>query len=163
MNAEPRPSIAIWAVIGVSLLFLRALIALGARAVETVETGLAPWQWAVLLGSVVFFCYVEGYRALQRKFAPMVVSRALEISRTSTGWASTLTAPLYAFSLIGADRKRIIRAWVGVAAVIVAIILVRMLPFPWRGIVDAAVCAALLWGLVSMIVLLSRALAQPQP
>jgi hypothetical protein len=64
-------------------------------------------------------------------------------------WASVL-APLFAMSLVFDTRKAIARAWMGVALIVLAVLAVRLLPHPWRGIVDAGVASALLWGLGAM-------------
>jgi hypothetical protein len=37
------------------------------------------------------------------------------------------------------------------AGIIVLIILVRLLPQPWRGMVDAGVVVGLAWGMISLI------------
>ena len=54
-------------------------------------------------------------------------------------------------SLVGGPAKRIIRAWLGTAAIVVAVVAVRALPDPWRGVVDFAVAAALGWGLACIV------------
>lgn len=37
---------------------------------------LAPWGWAAYAIFVSFMAYTEGYKAFQKQFCPMVVSRA---------------------------------------------------------------------------------------
>jgi hypothetical protein len=54
-------------------------------------------------------------------------------------------------SLVGAPRRTLARAWLGVALIVLAVLVVRSLPEPWRGIVDAAVAAALLVGLFAIV------------
>lgn len=39
------------------------------------------WQWALLVGTLVFFAYVEGYKGFQKGFSPRVVCRAWVVSQ----------------------------------------------------------------------------------
>jgi len=144
--------IALWAFGGVALTFVEAVWRLGARALDTVREGLAAGHWLALIAIVLVLCYFEGYRALQRKFAPRVVARALEAGSQLSGCWPVIGAPLYALGLFGAPRATILRTWLGVAAIVGAVLIVRALPPVWRGIVDAGVAAALAWGLVALVV-----------
>lgn len=140
----------------IALTFVESIYRLGSRAMLTVQAGLSPGQWLALVAIVVGFVYVEGYRALQAKFAPLVVSRALEIGSRRLCVSTLLSAPLYSLTLIGAPRPALLRAWFAVALIACAVRLVRALPFPIRGLVDAGVAAALLWGLGALVLEFSR-------
>ena len=146
-----------WGIIGVLLALAKAVIDLGARGLQTLRGGLAPGEWAALVALVALFVYVEGMRALQRRFAPHVVARAQAL-RADQPLVWRVLAPLYAFGLVGAPVRALLRAWAGVAAIVVAVIIVRALPEPWRGIIDLAVAAALLWGTVALAILAFRRL-----
>ena len=50
--------------------------------------------------------------------------------------------------------------WIGTGLILLAIIVVRQLPQPWRGIVDLGVVIGLAWGLVSFLYMSALALAQ---
>jgi hypothetical protein len=54
-------------------------------------------------------------------------------------------------SLIGAGKNDFIRGWLLTTGIVGAVLIVRTLPDPWRGIVDFAVGAALAWGLVAIL------------
>lgn len=153
--------IATWAVVGVGLLLLEGIVRLGARAVALVRAGLDGPMWLALALVLAVFTYGEGYRALQRHFAPKVVTRALDAGARLSGCLPVLAAPLYAMSLVGADRRTLARAWAGVALIVVAACAVRALPTPWRGIVDAGVVSALAWGLVALAAQFTQALRAP--
>jgi hypothetical protein len=140
----------------VALTFVEAIHRLGSRALATVRAGLTPGQWLALTAIVVGFVYAEGYRALQRKFAPLVVSRVLEIGSRPVRIHTPLSAPLYSLSLIDAPRAVLARAWLAVALIACAVCLVRALPNPWRGLIDAGVAAALTWGLCALLIEFSR-------
>ena len=112
--------------------------------------GLDPVEWVAFLLLAAAFVYGEGVRALGRRWVPAVVARARELGPQSPLWQRVL-APLYAMSLVGASRVVLARAWVGVALIVLAVLVVRALPDPWRGIVDGAVALALSWGLVVIV------------
>jgi hypothetical protein len=143
-------AITTWAVSGVGLFFVEAVARLGARTVRLLRGGLDTTGWVALVVVVALFCYGEGYRALQRRFVPHVIARAVAFGTTGSGCLPLLGAPLHAMSLVGASRRDLVRAWVGVGLIVMAIVVVRALPAPWRGIVDAGVTAALAWGLVAL-------------
>lgn len=146
-----------WGIIGVLLALAKAVIDLGGRGLQTLRGGLAPGEWAALGALVVLFVYVEGMRALQLRFAPHVVARAQAL-RGDQPLIWRVLAPLYAFGLAGAPARALLRAWAGVAAIVIAVIIVRAMPEPWRGIIDLAVAAALLWGTVALAILAFRRL-----
>jgi hypothetical protein len=141
--------IAGWAVGGVLALLAEAISRLGARALAVVAAGLdAPHRLAFVV-VVAAFAYGEGYLAMQRRFAPSVVARALDAGARSRGCFAVLGAPLHALTLVHAQRRELARAWLGVGLILTAMCVVRMLPDAWRGIVDAGVAAALSWGAVA--------------
>ncbi len=139
-----------WAVMGVSILFASAVYRLGARGIATARDGLGPWEWTALVLLTVTFVYGEGFRVLDRRWVPDMLKRALRLRREG-GVLLRLLAPLYGLSLIGAPRHRLLRAWAGTAAIVLAVLLVRSFPEPWRGITDFAVAAALAWGLLAIL------------
>ena len=139
-----------WAVAGVCALFAEAIVQLGRRGIATLRAGLEPEEWLALVLLSAAFLYGEGVGALERRWVPGLVARARELSAGSARWQRAL-APLYAMSLVGAERKSSGRAWLGVGLIILAVLLVRALPEPWRGIVDFAVALALLWGLGAIV------------
>jgi hypothetical protein len=61
-----------------------------------------------------------------------------------------------------APKRRRITSISVTAGIIVLIILVRLLPQPWRGIVDAGVVVGLAWGLISLIIFSFQALSREQ-
>ncbi|MEX1259157.1 MAG: hypothetical protein WEG36_16290 [Gemmatimonadota bacterium] len=140
----------LWALAGVALLFSFAIYRLGGRGIETVARGLTLGEWTVLIAVVLIFLYTEGVRALQRKWVPQLIERARHLARERSP-IHHLLAPLYGMALIGATRAAVMRAWAMVAAIALAVFLVRRMPEPWRGIVDLSVAAALAWGLLFIL------------
>lgn len=149
--AKRNVAVSLWAVGGVGLTFVEAIYRLGARALDTIAAGLTSLEWLALGVSTLLLGYVEGYRALQRRFTPRVVARAYELEQTPhLAWK--LLGPFYVLSLLGDERRTVIRAWRAVALIVAAVFAVRALPNPWRGIVDAGVAVALTWGLGALVV-----------
>jgi hypothetical protein len=142
---------AAWALSGIAVLFLFAAVRLGSSGLATVRAGLSIWEWAALIVLTVLFVYGEGRRALQQRWVPRVILRASDLRRQQAV-VYRLLAPLYGLSLIGASPRNVMRAWALSAAIVVAVLVVRTFPEPWRGITDLAVASALVWGLAAMAV-----------
>ena len=120
-------------------------------------------QWCIYGSSIVGFAYVEGYGAFQKKFSPLVVRRAMSLSRTDAAAVHRVLAPLYSMGLFHATRKRKIVSWSVSLTVFFLVGLVKRLPYPWRSIVDAGVCAGLCWGGLSIFVYYLLALCGAPP
>lgn len=155
-------AIASWAIGGVALTFVEAIVRMAARAVHLLGGEMDTPRWLCLIMVVALFCYGEGYRALQRRFVPHVVERAVGFSASASGCLTILSAPLHALSLVGANRRELARAWIGVGLIVGAVLVVRALPPVWRGLVDAGVAAALSWGLVALVTTFIRVLVAPR-
>ena len=151
-----------WALLGVVLLFATSIVQLGARGIATIRSGLDPAEWLALPVLTALFVYGEGMRGLQRRWVPAVLRRIAELPATRRAWYRLLS-PLYAMSLVGAPKRTLWRAWAGVAAIVAAVLVVRSLPEPWRGMTDLAVAAALTWGLVAILAGAARLIAGTSP
>jgi hypothetical protein len=139
-----------WAVGGVALLFVTAVVRLGARGVATMAGGLAPAEWLALIVITAVFVYGEGVRALQLKYLPRLLQRVAEV-RAEPRVLPRVLAPLHALMLVYAPAATLVRAWAGSIAIVVAVVIVRGFAEPWRGIVDFAVAAALAWATVVLM------------
>ena len=137
---------AAWTLVGVSGLFASAVLRLGGRGVETILAGLGPLEWTILTALTLLMVYMEGVLTFQRRWVPKLIDRARAVR--GEPFLLQLLAPLYGLSLIGGPAKRVLRGWLGTAAIVGAVLAVRALPDPWRGVVDFAVASALGWGLV---------------
>ncbi len=144
---------AAWGVVGVMGIVLFAVVRLVPYVIDALVIGLAAWQWLLLLISVVFMAWSEGYKGFQLKFSPRVAARALHLYRHSTSWQTRLLAPLFCIGYFGASRRVLIGAWVGTTGIVLLVLLVHQLEQPWRGILDAGVVAGLSWGLISLVVM----------
>ena len=120
-------------------------------------------QWACYGRTVATFAYVEGYRAFQTKFSPMVVRRAMTLGDADRPIAHKALAPFYSMGLFHATKKRRTVSWSVSCGVFMLVGIVKRLPYPWRAIVDAGVCTGLCWGGASILALYARALAGTPP
>jgi hypothetical protein len=150
-----------WAVGGVVLLLGEAIARLGLRAWQTLMDGLTPQAIWAALGLTLLFAYGEGYRALQLRFAPRVVTRAFTIDGHNR--MHVVLAPLVALSLLVAERHAQLRAFVAVGLIVAAALAVSALPHPWRGIIDGAVAVALSWGVIALFVRFRQELRRRGP
>jgi len=123
------------------------------------DGSMSSFQLGLYFGWTLFNAYAEGYRGFQRSFSPRVVGRALHLARHPRPLFVVL-APAFCMALFHAKRKNLILAWAVLALVIAAITLVRFLPQPWRGIVDAGVVIGLIWGMASLILIFVLALTR---
>jgi hypothetical protein len=165
--ARVRPSLErpvfLWAVGGVMLLLVQALVRLTPVALEPLQQrSLAPVELGLYVGWAVANLYLEGYRGFQRRFVPRVLARAAALA-TGPRRAAMLWAPLHAMGLFGARRRTLISAWTISALIVAAVLLVRRLPQPWRGLIDAGVVAGLAWGLCVLLLGALRVLRGAAP
>ena len=148
---------ALWGLTGVFLLVGGAVFRLGPLAIDAFSY---DWQWyhgIVFVLFVLFMLYSEGYRGFQRAFAPRVAARALYL-REHPDVLHVLFAPFFCMAFFHAPRKRQLISISMTSGIIVLVILVRLVPQPWRGIIDAGVVLGLIWGLVSLALFSFQAL-----
>jgi hypothetical protein len=141
----------LWGLLGVGLLFLSAVLSLGARGSALIRSGLQPVEWLLLAAITAAFVYGEGVRALQRRYVPFLLRRLRQLRGERAPALHRVLAPLYAMALIAAPPRALVRAWAGLLAIVAAVLVVRALPEPWRGLIDTGVAAALAWGLVALL------------
>jgi hypothetical protein len=94
--------------------------------------------------------WAEGYKGFHRAFAPRVVVRASYLAANPRP-LHVLLAPLFCMGYIHATPRRRLMS-IALSGMIVSFVLaVRMLPQPWRGIIDVGVVAGLAVGVGSII------------
>jgi hypothetical protein len=150
--------IATWGVVGVLAILIRAIWKLTPIALEPVFDGsMSSFQWFIYGAWTLINAYAEGYRGFQKAFSPRVVARAVYLGHNPKP-LHVVFAPVFCMAMFHATRKRLIVAWVLLLGIVGLVIIVRMLPQPWRGIVDAGVVLGLIWGSISIVVMFARAL-----
>lgn len=162
--ASPRPLswagklIALWGIAGVLALLGQAIVRLAPLALEPLrDHSMSTPQWGLYAAWTLFNAYAEGYRGFQKAFAPRVVARAVHLGHHPRP-LHVLLAPMFCMAMFHAKKKNLILAWGLLTGIILLVTAVRMLPQPWRGIVDGGVVVGLLWGVVSIVVMFACAL-----
>jgi hypothetical protein len=150
-QTKKRYTPAIWGLAGVVLLLGSAVYRLTPIALEALASDLQSRHWIGLALVLFFMAYAEGYRAFQLGFSPRVAARARYLM-THKEMPHAVLAPLFCMAYFHAVKRRRIVSLSVTAGIIVLIVLVRLLPQPWRGIVDAGVVVGLAWGLVSLLI-----------
>lgn len=155
-------AISAWAVGGVVLILVDAIVRLFPRALEPIVSAeLEPAGVLAYVAAILALGYCEGYRGFARSFSPRTVARAMLVGH-ARGW-KVLAAPLVAMGLVHATRRRVIASWSLVVMIVGFILLVRALPQPWRGAVDAGVIVGLGWGVVTLVLGFVQALRGELP
>ncbi len=139
----------IWGVGGIVALLMFAIVRLGAIALELNDFTLSIWQWGTLVAWFAYMVWAEGYKGFHKAFAPRVVVRARYLADNPRP-LHVLLAPLFCMGYVHATPRRRIMS-IGLTSMIVCfVLLVRLLPQPWRSIVDVGVVAGLMFGVASI-------------
>lgn len=130
-------------------------------ALELSSFDLGRMHWFALAVSVFYMAYAEGYKGFHRAFAPRVVARASYLSANPRP-LHMLLAPVFCMGYIYATRKRKLLSFALTSMIVCFVLLVRLLPQPWRGIVDAGVVTGLVLGIASILYFLWQRLRYPE-
>jgi hypothetical protein len=142
---------AIWGVTGVILILSQACWRLAYESRHAFETQWTTIHWIAFIAIVFFMGYSEGYKAFQKQFSPRVVSRARTLLSDCT-IVQLIFAPLFCMGFFHATKKRIIITYIVTFGIVLLIVAVRLMPHPWRGMVDVGVVVGLSWGMVAILV-----------
>jgi hypothetical protein len=148
----------IWGTIGVLALLGSAIYRLSLVTWQALASPLCWYHWLFVAVWVVFMAYSEGYRGFQGSFSPRTVARLVELWRRPTVLRSLL-APLFVMGYFETRRRKMIAIYILTTVIIGFVIIVRQLPQPWRGLVDAGVVIGLAWGIIAMIFFAMQALS----
>jgi len=141
-------------------LLLFAIYRLSPMAFELGNLTLSPLHWAALIFSVVYMAYAEGYKGFHKGFAPRVVVRARYLGNNPKLF-HVIAAPLFCMGYFNATKKRMILSYGLTLMILCFITIARLLPQPWRGIVDAGVVVGLSIGIMSILYFVFLVQAQP--
>lgn len=119
--------------------------------------GLTTLQWVVLVIWVLFMLVAEGYRGFQKKFSPRTAARIKHL-RDHPKALHVILAPLFCMGYFHALRKTRIIAFALTFGIVLLVIMVKFVPQPWRGIIDAGVVLGLTYGIISLLILTAKAL-----
>lgn len=147
---------AIWGIGGLILLLGFAVYRLTPYAAEAMQMPLNWIQWLLLISNILFMAYSEGYKGFQKSFSPRFAARAKFLLRETT-LTRTLLAPLFCMSYFGAPKKRKVTTIILTTAIILFILSFRLIPQPWKGLLDAGVVIGLVWGVISTLLFCIKA------
>lgn len=139
-----------WGIAGVILLLASAIARLSPYAFDLFTLPLSIFQQLLLVGFALFMLYSEGWKGFHLNFAPRVVARAAGLRRQPTPLLVVL-APLVCMGYLHATRKRRLISLILTSGIILLVLLVRLLPQPWRGIIDTGVVLGLGFGILSIL------------
>jgi hypothetical protein len=141
-----------WGITGVIAFLLFAVLRLSPRIWELADYSLDLLQWFVLVAFTVWMAWAEGYKGFHRAFSPRVVARAKYLrSGEDSHPVLSLFAPVYCMGFIHATRKRKIVSFAVTSAIFGLVMLLRITPQPWRGIIDTGVVTGLGLGILSLV------------
>ena len=143
------------------LILLFAVFRLSPMAMELSSYNLGQLHWFLLAVSILYMAYAEGYKGFHLAFAPRVVARASYLS-ANPRLLHILFAPVFCMGYIHATRRRKLLSFGLTSMIICFVLIVRMLPQPWRGIVDAGVVTGLVFGIASIGFFLIQRLRFPE-
>ena len=155
--------IPLWGILGVCFIVGQAVWNLSPLAIAPFqEQDLSTLQWIMYFAWLIFMGYSEGYRGFQKAFCPRVVRRAWTLT-SSSPIHHILFAPLYSMGYFYATRKRQIVSWSVTSAIVGIVLIVKLLPYPYRNIVDGGVVFGLSYGLICLGVYTVKALQGTLP
>lgn len=147
----------VWGVGGFTALLLFAVWRLASLALASTELPWTAAHWAVFVLNLLIMGWFEGYRGFQQSYSPRLAARARGLLHGASA-RQALLAPLVCMGFLDAPRRRLIGAWALTGGIIAVVLVYRLLPQPWRGILDAGVVLGLLWGVVATLHATWRAL-----
>jgi hypothetical protein len=150
-----------WGIGGILLLLTFAVVRLSPMALELLALELQPLHLGALAFSVLYMSWAEGYKGFHLGFAPRVVARAGYL-RAHPRPLHVLLAPVFCMGYIHATRRRKLLSFGLTSMILCFVLIVRMLPQPWRGIVDAGVVTGLALGIASILYFLGLKLRYPE-
>jgi hypothetical protein len=134
-------------------------------SVYTVEAFAQPFtllQWFVLVVSLAFMAYSEGYKGFQKSYSPRFAARVHYLSSQANG-LQLLLAPLFCMGFFNAPKRRIISSVLLSSMIVTFVLLFKLVPQPWRGILDAGVVLGLIWGLITTAICCYQAFMTSKP
>ncbi len=142
---------AIWGLAGLSLLLVSVIYRLALVTMEGFSYEFFWYHWVALVLNVLFAAYAKGYRGFQKGFSPRVAARAKYLKNYPNVLYAVL-APFFCIGYFHASKKIKVVSTLLTVAIIILIFVIRLLPQPWRGIIDLGVVIGLTWGLISLLI-----------
>ena len=119
------------------------------------EFELTFWHYVVMVLWTFFMAYSEGYKGFQKGYSPRVASRAVYLRDKCTVLRLAL-APFFCLGFFHAPRKRKITVVILAIGISLIVILCKMIPQPWRGVLDFGVIVGLSWGIIATVIYFTK-------
>ena len=161
MSSDRRPSlwaaniVLFWAVGGVVAVLSFPVARLSQKVVIALDMDLGTAHWVFAVFWVIFMLYTEAWRGFHKQFTPRTMSRALWVSQHGTP-LQKLLAPLLSMGYFHATRRRLLGTWILTVCIVGFVLVIHLLPQPWRGLVDLGVVLGLSAGVLTMLVEAAR-------
>jgi len=140
----------IWAIFGLLALLGFACWRLSAYTIDSFSMPLNWMHWVVFVAWTIFMAHGEGYKGFQKKFSPRFAARCKYLSHSTTT-LQLILAPLFCMAYFHAPKKRVIATFALTIMIIIFIFAFRLIPQPWKGLLDFGVVFGLAWGAVSTL------------
>jgi hypothetical protein len=158
-SSATRFLIALWGTSGLCYILAKAVARLSPIALEPIMDGsMGILHWSVFVVWVAYMGYAEGWKGFHKRVGPRTASRAFHLAEARP-LVHLIFAPIFCMALYHASRRTLIVRWSLVIGIVTLVVLIRLLPQPWRGIIDAGVVVGLAMGLCSVIYFFVRGLA----
>ena len=138
----------VWAITGLFILLSFASWRLSAYTLESFSMPLNWLHWVVFAAWTIFRAHGEGYKGFQLKFSPRFAARCKYLL-SNASWLQTILAPLFCMAYFHAPKKRVLATFALTIMIIAFIFMFRLIPQPWKGLLDFGVVLGLAWGMVS--------------
>jgi len=158
MSSVLRFLLALWGTSGLIWVLYKAVVRLAPISLEAMQQGsMGVGHWIFFVIWVGYMGYAEGWKGFHKKVGPRTASRAFYLAEKRPV-RHLIFAPIFCMALYHASRKTLIVRWALVTGIITLVLLIRQMPQPWRGIIDAGVVVGLAMGLCSVIYFFIRGL-----
>jgi hypothetical protein len=151
--------LALWGIFQVLMILLNAIRRLWSRAMLPLKNrDLNSSQYFLLVSTIIFMMYKEGYEAFQLKYAPLVVRRAFSLYEHDLTIMNTLFTGPFAMGMFTATYKRKLISWSLFLGITGLVQIVKRLKYPYRNIVDCGVVAGLSYGSIAILIITIKVL-----
>lgn len=153
-----RNVLGVWGIVQILSILANAIKRLIPIALQPIfQSDITTFQWIIFSSWSLYMAYAEGYKGFHLKFSPMVVERAFNL-HNNPSIVNYIFAGPYSMGLFGASRKRMVISWAVTIGIFSLVKIVKLLPYPYRSIVDAGVVVGLTVGFFSICWLSLQAL-----
>lgn len=150
----------IWGTGGIALVLIFGAYKLFGIFLTTLEQPLQWHHWLFLVAFTAGMIFGKAYKGFQQNISPRIAARSKFLYENPTP-LRVLLAPFFSFGFFHAERKMMIKLYVLTAIMVSFVIMMKHVPFPWRGLIDLGVAIGLFWGGITILYFTKEALSNP--